>query len=614
MKKLFFSLAFVALTFISNVSAQTKKENDTNILVSIDLNSVKDDKLLVTIVPPKLTTNTVIYHIPKIVPGTYSEDDFGKFIDDIKAFDRKGNLLKVTKKDVGSWIILDAKSLSKITYLVNDTYDVEDTHDIFSPAGTNILDKTNFVLNLHGFVGYFSDMMSNPYQLTISHPASLWGGTSLADADISDTNDVFRASRYAELVDNPIMYAKPDYTTFTVDGMEVVFSVYSPNGTYNAKMLSPDIEKMVRAQKKFLGPINKNKKYTILLYLTDTKIADAEGFGALEHNTSTTVVFPELMPEKQLTESLIDVISHEFFHTVTPLSIHSKEIHYFDFNTPKMSQHLWMYEGVTEYFANLFQVNQGLISEDAFYSRMEEKIRNAAKMNDKMSFTTMSANVLTKPYKEQYLNVYEKGALIGMCIDIIIRENSNGKRGILDLMQKLSDEYGSEKPFDDAELIPKIVQLTFPEVGEFFKTYVVGETPIPYDQFLAKVGITKSKKQKPVNVFTKGNQPYVTIRPNTKQIVVINGMKPNNFIKNLGLQGGDTILEINGAAYNLDNIYEMVMTSESWKEDDDISLKIDRDGKEMTIKGKVKHDFEEVEGFSPSDSSKNTLREAWLKG
>ena len=89
-----------------------------------------------------------------------------------------------------------------------------------------------------------------------------------------------------------------------------------------------------------------------------------------------------------------------------------------------MSQHLWMYEGVTEYFANLFQINQGLITEEEFYTRMSEKIEHANAMNDTMPFTTMSANVLTEPYKEQYLNVYEKGALIGMCLDIIIREKS----------------------------------------------------------------------------------------------------------------------------------------------------------------------------------------------
>jgi hypothetical protein len=43
-------------------------------------------------------------------------------------------------------------------------------------------------------------------------------------------------------------------------------------------------------------------------------------------------------------------------------------------------------------------------------------------MNDTMSFTQMSANVLQQPYKDQYINVYQKRALIGMCIDIILEK------------------------------------------------------------------------------------------------------------------------------------------------------------------------------------------------
>ena len=51
----------------------------------------------------------------------------------------EGETLKVEKLDVNSWQIGGAKNLAKVSYLVNDTYDVEGTHDIFSPAGTNKL-------------------------------------------------------------------------------------------------------------------------------------------------------------------------------------------------------------------------------------------------------------------------------------------------------------------------------------------------------------------------------------------------------------------------------------------------------------------------------------------
>jgi predicted metalloprotease with PDZ domain len=551
MKKIIFALAFTSLLWscktASSVTTATKKEQ---VQVAINLNEIKNDQVLVTVNAPSITTDEITYHIPKTVPGTYSEDNYGRYIEDLKAYDAKGTLLVVKKIDVNSWSISKAKTLDKITYLVNDSFDTEKgtkfgDEDIFSPAGSNIDAGKNIMLNTHCFVGYFTNFMSIPYNVTITHPATLWGSTSMTDLDTSTTADTFITARYAELVENPIMYSKPDYTTFTVDGMEIQISVYSPSGKVTAESITPEMKTMMTAQKTFLGKINATKKYTVLLYLSTMEQNDAKGFGALEHPTATTVVLPEVMPKEELVKSMMDVVSHEFFHIVTPLSIHSKEIQYFDYNNPKMSEHLWMYEGVTEYFANLFQINQGLITEEDFYSRLSDQMERAGAMNDSMSFTTMSANVLKQPYKDQYINVYQKGSLIGMCLDIIIREKSNGERGILDLMQKLSNEYGVSKPFNDNELFAKITALTYPEVGDFLATYVAGTTPIPYATYFAKVGVTQSTVKSPGNVFLKGQVPYITVNPQTKEIVVIPNIELNDFYTALGLKGGDIIMAIN---------------------------------------------------------------------
>ena len=617
MRKIILGIAIATLffSFETNAIAQSKKNQQVKVV--IDLNNVKDDKVQVTVAAPTITTNEIVYHIPKIIPGTYSEDDYGKFIDDLKAVDSKGKELEVTKLDDDSWNIKNATKLDKITYLVNDTFDIEGGggfgKGIFSPAGTNIVEGKNFLLNNHGFVGYFDAKKDLTYNVTVTHPEALFGATSLVDTDSSSTSDTFVVARYNDLVDNPIMYSAPDYTTFNVDGMEILFSVYSPNGKHTAKDLSPELEKCMRAQKKFLGPINTNKRYTVLLYLSDMKTKDARGFGALEHNSSTSVVFPEMMPNSALGKQLIDVVSHEFFHIVTPLGVHSNEIHYFDFNAPKMSEHLWMYEGVTEYFANLFQVNQGLIDEDAFYKRMAGKISSSKSLNDTMPFTTMSENVLKEPYKDQYLNVYEKGALIGMCIDIIIREKSNGQRGILDLMQKLTNEYGPKKPFNDSELFGKITELTYPEVGTFLTTYVSGTTPIPYADYFAKVGVAKTKIQKASNPFINKKSGGITGTSN-KEIKVKANTELSPFLTNLGLIGDDIITEINGKVCNLDQISEMMIDAQKWKEGDVVTMKIKRDGKELTLSGKVILTFEESVGYHIIDPSKDALKEAWLKG
>lgn len=611
MKKSLLAIATLALFSISGFAQLKPSKNHIN--VSMNLNVVVDDKIMVSITPSKISESKVVYKFPKIIPGTYSEDDYGKFIDDFKALDSKGKLLPITKIDVNSYEIANAKSLQKITYWVNDTYDIENQHEIFSPAGTNIAENKNFMLNMHGFVGYFDNNQQTSYTVTIDHPQSLWGATSLIDTDDSASKDVFNVTRYPDLVDSPIMYAEPAYSSFKIGEVDILLSVYSPNKKVSAESLRPAMEKMMLAQKTFLGNIKTTNKYSILLYLSDMRSADAKGFGALEHNTSTVVVFPELMPQEQLINAMVDVVSHEFFHIVTPLNIHSQEIHNFDFNDPKMSQHLWMYEGVTEYFANLFQVQQGLIDETEFYSRLTSKINNAAKLDDAMSFTEMSKNVLEEPYKSQYLNVYEKGTLIGMCIDIIIREKSDGKRGILDLMQKLSVLYGPNKPFQDEALFDKITELTHPEVGEFLKKHVKGNTPINYDSYFAKMGVGEATNQVAANVFLKGQTPYISIVPATKEITVIPGIELSNFFSELGLQGGDIISVVNGKAYNLDNIYELIMGSQDWKENDTVTMTIKRDNKIMTIKGKVILTYEDHKGLMGIDASKLNLRTAWLK-
>lgn len=620
MKKIFFALAFSSLIWTSNASiTNTTDSKKEEIEVSINLIDVKDDQVLVTVKAPKIKTNDITFSLPKTVPGTYSTDNYGKYIADFKAIDSKGNLLTVTKTDDNTWVIKNAKSLVKITYLVNDTFDIEKGRgfgkdDVFSPSGTNIDAGKNFMLNLHGFIGYFQDKKEMPYKVTITHPETLWGATSMIDKDGSKTVDLFEMPLYSELLENPIMYSKPDYTTFIVDGMDIQIAVYSPSGKFTAENITPEMKVMMTAQKTFLGKVNSTKKYTVILYLSSMTPTDAKGFGALEHPTATTVVMPEMMPKEELVKQMKDVVSHEFFHILTPLTVHSKEIQYFDYNDPKMSQHLWMYEGVTEYFANLFQINQGLIPENEFYTRMAEKIEHANTMNDTMPFTVMSANVLTEPYKDQYLNVYEKGALIGMCLDIIIREKSEGKRGILELMHQLSNEYGVSKPFNDEELFAKITSLTYPEVGEFFSKYVSGPTPIPYFDFLAKVGVTKTIKKTPEGIFLKGQVPYIGVNQATKEIYVAPNKELNIFYSTIDLKGGDIILAINDISYSLDNIYDMITESMKWKENDPITLKIKRDGKEQILKGVVKFPYIDTESMDATDATKANLKNAWLKG
>lgn len=623
MKNIIVFLSVLSLIYGCGSAKSLTTVDKVPIIASLDLVAIKNDKVEVSMDPGVFTIDVVTFKIPKTVPGTYSTDDYGKYIQDLVALDYNGKVMSVTKVDDNTWSIADGKSLDKITYWVNDTYDSEKEVDdaVFSPAGTNILEGENFMLNLHGFVGYFDGYKEVPYTILVHKPIGLVATTTLPEEPNRKPDpswDGFLANRYFEVIDNPILYAMPNKETFQIKDIAVTLSLYSPNDVYKAADLKERMEQMMTAQKSFLGDVDSTKEYAILLYLSELDKADAQGFGALEHHTSTVVVLPEAISKERLEQAMVDVVSHEFFHIVTPLSVHSKEIQFFDFNDPKMSKHLWMYEGTTEYFANLFQIQQGLIKEEEFYQRIMGKIDNAKAFDDTMSFTVMSENILEEPYQESYPNVYEKGTLINMALDILLREKSNGQRGVLWLMKQLSQKYGKEIPFEDDELINEIVNLTYPEVRTFFDNHVIGNTPIDYTKYLAKVGLASTMLKEQTGYFLNGDIPFIDVdQENDNAIVVRKGITLNSFFKDLGIQGGDVITNINGTPINLESIRPIIGQSFSWDAETEIKMEIARDGESISVAGPVGTPTLEVTKLMPVKGISNdfsTLRESWLKG
>lgn len=454
----------------------------------INLNQTQNDKLTVTVNLPKQSSRNVEFRFPAIVPGTYSVYNFGRFISNLKAYNDKNELLSVSRVDTNGWSIENASSLSKVVYDVEDTWDTAIKENfIFEPAGTNIDSAKQYVLNTFGFIGYLKGQRNLPYQLTVSKPKGFYASTGAQNLVSSADTDILEFDNYDDLADSPIMYCLPDTTWLNVGGTQVLVSVYSPTQKVNSKQISQSIFKVLDAQRKFLGGALPVKKYAFIINLFTGFFNRSGSYGALEHSYSSFYFLPE-MSQDLLASTVSNIAAHEFFHIVTPLNIHSEEIHNFDFDKPEMSAHLWLYEGVTEYFSYLVQVQNGLIHKSAFYDDIHDKITEANHYNDTLAFTAMSKDVLGI-YADQYGNVYAKGALIAMCLDIKLRDLSGGKHGLQNLMVDLAGKYGKNRPFKDSQLFTEITKLTYPEIGDFLRTYVSGNKPLPLADILALVGV-----------------------------------------------------------------------------------------------------------------------------
>lgn len=611
MKKVLFFISAVCSTYFASA------DNDYHYYT--DLTKVNNDKITIKLIPPDISENETVFMFPAMVPGTYDVYDFGRFVSNFKAEGKDGKTITIEKLDANSYKLSPAYAIKEISYEVEDTWDTDIKEKfVFEPGGTNIEENKNFVFNTHGFFGYFKNKTEHNFNLNITKPKSFYASTGLTNLKSGDTIDHISVFNYHDLVDSPIMYCKPDTASIQIGKSQILISVYSPNGIITSDFISRNLKELLFAQAEYLGGELPIEKYAFIFYFTD-KATLSGSSGALEHSYSSFYSLPEA-DTASIAQEVRDVAAHEFFHIVTPLNIHSHEIGSFDFNNPKMSKHLWLYEGLTEYAAHHMQVKTGLIDYDSFFEVMVSKMQNARdNYNDTLPFTVMSKYVLDK-YKKEYNNVYEKGALIGMCLDVMLRYYSNGQYGTQELMKDLAKQYGKSKSFNDEDLFNDIEKLTNKEIRKFLDTYVAGNKPLPYKEIFAMVGLTYIDKRIDEQITLGGIS--VGYNPTTSRLVVVNTSKLDEFGKKLKFKEGDEIMTFNNRKLNLENMRDVLGSFiQNSKKGDKLVVEVlrkDKKGNESVkiLKAKVKpvkvEETDVIEINESANEQQLVARKTWL--
>ena len=508
--------------------------------------------------------------------------------------------------------------MRKISYWVEDTYDSKKNNFVFEPAGSNIEEGKNFIINTYAFIGYLNKYKNLPYNVNIKHLPALYGSTALPKTIDSDSVDIFTSKNYFDLADGPIMYCIPDTTTFKMGGAEILVSVYSPNKIATADITAGYIKETLEAQKDYLGGKLPIDKYAFLIYHFSGVFSGSLALGALEHSYSSLYSLPELHPIL-ISQTIKDFTAHEFFHIVTPLNIHSEEIGNFDFIEPKMSKHLWLYEGVTEYAAGLAQVKYGQMEVKQYLEVLLEKISAALRYDQELPFTELSKRCLHEN-KSQYGNVYQKGALIGLCLDIKLRELSKGKFGIQNMMQDLSQKFGKKNAFKDDELFDIITELTFPDIRYFFREYVEGSSPLPLESTFEKVGVIYTSREIRKEVSLGGIDFYSNT--DNGKVIITDTSNLNSFGKELGYQSGDVIHKFDGVRLNSSNLIDTFdhfkQTHKSGDKIKVVVLRLNTKGKlrKTRLKGYViEKDTPNRLDIKPNSSptkKQKTMRQSWI--
>lgn len=464
------------------IHAQIKYSYETS------LKGLSNDKLAVHLKIEGFSEDTLTYCFPKIVPGIYGAMNFGQYVSRFEVFDKKGKKLKTEQKDPNSWKISNAKTISRVSYLVDDAWETFDANmkgGFYRSAASSFQDST-FVITPNSLFGYFRGHMDHPIEVTIRKAINLYPATSLKKTVKAD-KDFFTAENYHQLVDNPILYALPDTTILKLPGITVEVACHSTSGKPISKDIAEYIRPLLLSQAKYLNNKLPVDHYTFLIYHSMAPNRTHIIGDGLEHSNSTLILLYMPLDIETIRRNIYGIASHEFFHTLMPLGLHSEEIANYDYNEPKFSKHLWLYEGMTEYFTMHMPVKTGLGDEKAFFKTLEEKIKDMSHYNADLAITELSLHPMEM--QDEYYNVYLKGALINLCLDLKLRELSDGEYGTKDLVLDLMAHYRG-KAFEDELFFSDLVIVSgYPELKAFIADYIEGTKPLPLEEMLLKAGL-----------------------------------------------------------------------------------------------------------------------------
>jgi predicted metalloprotease with PDZ domain len=433
--------------------------------------------------PKKLKKANAIFQFPSTAPGTYQTMNIGRLVSDFKALDKRGKALKVELVDINQYKISKPKKVKSLTYKVAETFDTKLTElPIYMMAGSSI-ENDHTLINAHTLGGYFKGMQSNPVGIKILGKADWTTGSALKLKD-----GYYTATSFDELVDSPILSGKLTMAETKIADTPIRIFTYSEKGKLNSEMLLGEMKQMLESAEKFLVKLPVDN-YTFLYYFLQNPSGVT---GAWEHSYSSEYVLGEGEPNKAFLKSVVDIASHEFFHIVTPLNIHSEIIEHFNFEKPTPSQHLWLYEGVTEWASHM-QLYRGGVT--TFENYIANGIKQKILINELYFSPDWSLKRIADESfdggegAKQYGNIYYKGSLVASYLDIRLLELSGGKIGLRETLLNLVQKYGKGNPFNEKTFFDDLAAMTYPEIKDFTDKYIIANEALPHAEYLGKIGL-----------------------------------------------------------------------------------------------------------------------------
>jgi predicted metalloprotease with PDZ domain len=437
--------------------------------------------------------------MPVWTPGSYLVREFARNVQDFTASTAANQPLKWEKINKNTWRIV--------------TNGARDWHATYRVYANELSVRTSELNSAHAFwnnanvLMYLEGFLNSPSTVHVLAP-DVWKVATGLPAVLGQKN-TFRAENFDVLYDSPFEASNFKTLIFNVKGIPHRI-VIDGEGNYDPERMRRDVQKIVETQVEVMGGEIPYRDYTFILHLR------ANAGGGLEHLNSTALGYPRfgfkiltgdratsaspaatVTPERDY-RGFLGLVSHEFFHLWNVKRIRPDALGPFDYTKENYTKLLWVAEGITDYYADLLVRRAGLITENEYLSATARAIQSLQNTPGRKEQTVEESSFDTwiKFYRQDensinsQVSYYDKGAILGLLLDLEIRQRSKNAKSLDDVLRYLYVEFFKKnRNYTPADFQKACELMAGTSLEEFFNRYVRGTEELNYSVALEAAGL-----------------------------------------------------------------------------------------------------------------------------
>lgn len=468
----------------------------------------------------------ILLSLPAWTPGAYEISNFARWVLDFSA-SAGGKLLVWDKLDFDTWRIRrDPSAAGPVTVAFEFRADTLDNAMAWARPDFLFFNGTNLFLYAEG------RGLNFPSRVSVRTEPDWRVATAMTRA--TDGGTTFSAGNYHDLVDMPFFVGRFDVDSALVAGKWMRFATYPAGAVHGAarQQAWDQLRKATPPLAAVFGEVPWDT-YNVMQIVDSTY----QGASGLEHSSSHVDVLSPLYIGSDFQPSLY---AHEIFHAWNVKRLRPADMWPYRYDIAMPTPWLWVSEGITDYYADLALVRGGIVSDTGFYATTAGKIGEVTAAGS-VALEDASLNTWIHPVDGTQYIYYPKGSLAGLMLDIMIRDGSDNKQSLDQVMRELYvSTYKQGRGFTRDEWWSAVSRAAGGRsFADFERRYIDGREPFPWSQLLPLAGLISSETRVPrVGLATRQDA----------RGVVVSEVDTAAVAGSAGVRVGDYLLAINDIA------------------------------------------------------------------